>query len=300
MHLTKERLDKAESWLKKWGPAAIVVGRNTPGLRMATVIACGVFGVPFWQFLPSLAVGAFVYIALYTLLGYFFGPAVLRLVEGIHLPLGLLGSLVPLVLLVVWIIRARRGLHLARHTEASMGDRRRWADGAIAGGIATIVSTLTLNVLVQVFGELALLAPGDLIEYTRARLAVLAVVRVIGPVLLLLAMPAFILVGLFWGAVYAEWVEPHVHYPDWLGGLSFALLPLGVALVIVLPVLSGAASDLGPLGPFATASEAIRHLAYGLVLGTLYPALARPRKARPPTDEATAQQSIQMAGSAAS
>ena len=25
-------------------------------------------------------------------------------------------------------------------------------------------------------------------------------------------------VGVVWGAVYAEWVEPHLHYPDWLSG----------------------------------------------------------------------------------
>ena len=80
---------------------AIVLGRLTPGLRMATVIGCGVFGVPFWRFLPSMAAGGFAYILVYTLLGYFAGPVVLRLVENIHLPLGILGSVVPLLVLVV-------------------------------------------------------------------------------------------------------------------------------------------------------------------------------------------------------
>jgi hypothetical protein len=205
-------------------------------------------------------------------LGYFFGPAVLGLLEGIHLPLGLLGSLVPLVVLTVWIVRARRGLRLARHTEASGMDRRhRWRDGAVAGVLATVVSTLTLNVLVHLSGDLALVAPGDLVAHARARLAVLALVRVVGPVLLLLAVPAFILVGAVWGAVYAEWVEPHLHYPDWLSGMAFALLPLGVALVIVLPLLDSAAPRLEPLGPLAAPSEAIRHLVYGAALGLIYP-----------------------------
>ena len=98
-------------------------------------------------------------------------------------------------------------------------------------------------------GDLALLEPGDLVQRTQARLAVLALVRVIGPVLLLAATPAFIVVGIAWGAVYAQWVEPRLHLVDWLSGLCFALLPLCVALVIVLPVLDGAATDLGPLGP---------------------------------------------------
>ena len=106
----------------------------------------------------------------------------------------------------------------------------------------------------------------------QARLAVLALIRVIGPFLLLAAAPLFVLVGIGWGAFYAQWVEPRVHLPDWLSGLCFALLPLSVAVVVVLPVLDGAAPDPGPLGPLAAVSETLRHAMYGLVMtaGTLY------------------------------
>ena len=78
------------------------------------------------------------------------------------------------------------------------------------------MSTLAMNVLANVAGDLALLAPGDLVERARARLAVLALTQIIGPALLLGAAPAFILVGIAWGAVYAQWIEPHVRVPDWL------------------------------------------------------------------------------------
>jgi len=125
---------------------------------------------------------------MYTLLGYFLGPTVLDVVAAVHLPLGVLGSLVPLILLLVWIARARRALDLGPTTEAGAADRRhRWRDGAVAGGLATLVSTLTMNVLVHAAGGLALPEPGDLIERTRARVAVLVFVQVIGPVLLLAA-----------------------------------------------------------------------------------------------------------------
>jgi membrane-associated protein len=272
MHMTPRRLDRAEAWLRRHGPGAIVAGRLTPGLRMATVIACGVFGIPFWSFLPALALGALLYILLYTLLGFFVGPAVLELIEGIHVPIGLFGSLVPLVILCVWVVRARRGLHLSDRSDASWADRRhRWRDGLVAGIFATIVSTLLMNVLVTVGGDVALLAPGDLVERARARLAVLAMIRVVGPMLLLAAVPAFVLVGAVWGAIYAQSIEPHLHWPDWLSGLCFALLPLCAALVVVLPILDGAAPDLGPLGPLAAASEALRHAAFGIALGLLYP-----------------------------
>jgi len=272
IHLTPARLDQAERWLTHHGAAAIVAGRLTPGLRMATVIASGVFGVSPWRFLPSLALGAFLYILAYTLLGYFVGPPILRAMEGIHLPLGLLGSLVPLALLLFWVARVRRGLHLREATEAGFADRRhRWRDGAIAGGLATLISTLAMNVVIHLVGDLTLLAPGNLVERMQARLAVLALIRVIGPFLLLAAAPLFVLVGIGWGAFYAQWVEPRVHLPDWLSGLCFALLPLSVAVVVVLPVLDGAAPDLGPLGPLAAISEVLRHASYGAALGTIYP-----------------------------
>lgn len=288
MHMTPERLDRAEKFLQKHGTVAIIVGRNTPGLRMATVIACGVFGVPFWKFLPSLAIGGGVYILVYTLLGFFFGPVVLTALEDIHLPLGLLGSLVPLVLLLVWILRARRGLHLQPHTEAGTDDRRhRWRDGAVAGALATIISTLLLNILANIAGDLALLAPGDLIARAQVRLAALAIVRTIGPVVLLAAVPGFLLVGAIWGAVYAQWLEPHLHLRDWVSGMCFALLPLTVALVIVLPILNG--TSPAPLGPLIGVGELIRHLAYGATLGAVYPLrLARFSRRRRPEGEPTA------------
>src|SRR5712691_690650 len=46
MHLTPERLDRAERWLLRGGPIAIVLGRVTPGRRIATVIVCGILKVP--------------------------------------------------------------------------------------------------------------------------------------------------------------------------------------------------------------------------------------------------------------
>jgi hypothetical protein len=59
--------------------------------------------------------------------------------------------------------------------------------------------------------------------------------------------------------------------PDWLSGLGFALLSLCVVLVLAQPMLDGAAPDLGPLGPLAAASEAPRHVAFGIALGLIYP-----------------------------
>ncbi|MGI9146685.1 MAG: DedA family protein [Chloroflexota bacterium] len=278
MHLTPERLAKAERWLVHHGALAIVAGRLTPGLRMATVITCGVLGVPLYRFLPGLAVGSFLYILLYTLLGFFFGPPILTAVEGIHLPLGLLGSLIPLVLLLVWIVRARRGLKLRIANDASVVDRaHRLRDGAVAGLIATVASTLLMNVLVHLIGDATVLPPGRIVEHTQARLEAFAIGRALGP-LLLVVLPAFAAVGMVWGGVYGAWAEPRLaRLPDWLSGVVFTLLPLGVALVAV-PALVGAALPWeGSIGLLVIGSEVVRHMVYGIVLGSSYPLrIARP------------------------
>jgi membrane protein DedA with SNARE-associated domain len=278
MHLTPERLDRAERWLLRHGAFAIVAGRLTPGLRIATVITCGVLRVPLRRFLPALAVGSFLYILLYTLLGFFLGPPILSAVEGIHLPLGLLGSLIPLVVLVVWIVRARRGLHLRIANDASTVDRRhRLRDGAVAGLMATVVSTLVMNVLVHVVGDATVLAPGRIVEHAQTRLAAFEIGRALGP-LLLVVLPAFVAVGMFWGGVYGAWAEPRLaRLPDWLSGLLFTLLPLGIALLVVPPLVGAAlpgGATLpgdGAIGWFVVASEIIRHVVYGVVLGLTYP-----------------------------
>ncbi len=272
MHLTPERLDKAQRWLQRHGALAIVAGRLTPGLRMATVIACGVFGVPFWRFLPAFAVGSFLYVLMYTLLGYFLGPPILALVAEIHLPVGLIGSLVPLVVVVVWIVRARRGLHLRAANDASTMDRRHLLrDGAVAGALATIVSSLVMNVLVVVAGDAAVLAPGELIQFTQRRLAGLVLTRALAP-LLLGVPPAFLAVGMVWGAVYAVWAEPRLaHLSDGLSGALFALVPLAVALVVVPPLVGVILPGAGLIGLLVVASEVVRHLVYGVMLGLTYP-----------------------------
>ena len=53
--------------------------RLVPGLRIATVVGCGLFGVPFRVFLPAVALGAFGYLVVYALLGYFVGPQILAI-----------------------------------------------------------------------------------------------------------------------------------------------------------------------------------------------------------------------------
>ncbi len=83
LHLDAHRLARAETWLNRHGALAIVVGRSIPGIRLATVIACGLFKVPYRIFLPAQFVGVSIYLAVFLIIGYVLGP---QAAERIHLP----------------------------------------------------------------------------------------------------------------------------------------------------------------------------------------------------------------------
>ncbi|HEY3058437.1 MAG TPA: DedA family protein [Chloroflexota bacterium] len=280
IRLTPERLDNAETWLKQHGSRAVFLGRLLPGLRIVTAVACGVFEVPPRIFLPAMSLGALLYIVVYTLLGYYFGQPVLDLIEAIHLPFGLLGSLIPLAILVWWTVRARQGLG-RRATRASVDDHEQHLrSGAVAGFLATIGSTLLLNVVINLAGNIAFNAPSTIVDRTVDRLA-FAFAREVQPSLLFVVIPAYVAVGMLWGAVYGAWGEAMLPFQwDWLNGLVYAVLPLLTSLLVVMPLVGLGFFGVGSTGVVALIGETIRHMAYGVLLGLLYPVLRARRSVR--------------------
>jgi membrane protein DedA with SNARE-associated domain len=290
IRLTPERLDATEQWLKQHGSRAVFLGRLVPGLRIVTAVACGVFEVPFHAYFPAMSLGALLYILVYTLLGYFVGPPVLSLLEKVHIPFGLLGSLVPLTLILWWTIRARQSLGKRAASLPVVEREVLLRAGALAGALATIASTLLLNVAINLAGGIAFnfSAPGTLVEQTAARLA-FALASNVQPILLFVAVPAYLLVGMMWGAAYGAWGERWLpaSWTDWQKGLVFAAAPLTVSLLFVLPILGLGFLGVGATGPVAFTGELIRHAVYGGLLGLMYPIfrVRRPIKVRPHTPE---------------
>jgi membrane protein DedA with SNARE-associated domain len=281
IRLTPERLDRAEAWLKQHGSRAVFLGRLLPGLRIVTAVACGVFEVPFRVFFPAMSLGALLYILVYTLLGYFFGRPVLNVLEKIHISFGLLGSLVPLTLILVWTYRARQELGRRVAAPSPVDREERIRAGALAGGLATIASTLLFNVVINLAGNIAFNAPGTIVEQTAARLA-FAFARDVQPLLLFVAVPAFLAVGVLWGALFGLWAEAWLprSWPDWLKGLMYALIPLMVSLGVAMPLLGLGFFGVGATGPVAVTGELIRHAAYGVLLGLLYPIFRSRRRVK--------------------
>ena len=282
--LTASRLDRAADELNRRGASAVLIGRLTPGLRMATPIICGVLRFPFRIYLPAMAAGAFLYLLFYTLLGFFFGTYVLHLLESIELPLGLLVSGVLLAMLLYWVFRVgRAGSPPAACPELR---ERLWA-GAASGLVGTLVSSLLANVLVHLLGLLAFERPGAALGEL-GRLVIGVFGRSPGTLIGWLLLPAVLVVGALLGALYGAWLGNASYSRGPLRGALFSLLPLSLCLTVILPLLGAGPAGLGlGAGPTPLAGETIRHLAFGLVLGTLYPALARPRSGRLETRKAS-------------
>ncbi len=153
VHLGPEQLARAEALLARGGWWSIALGRAIPGVRYATVIACGLLKVPFLRYVTAHIVGSSVYIAVFLALGAIFGPAIL---ERIHLPahglrlLWLLPLAVGLPFLIVrWSRRVR-----SRQPESP--SRRRLVGAVLlasfAGTVALTATLSTTATVAELFG----------------------------------------------------------------------------------------------------------------------------------------------------
>ena len=278
LHLDLDKLARAEDFLNRHGALAIVAGRIIPGLRIPTSLAAGVFGVPYHVYFPSVAVGASVYILFFYLLGYFFGPEVLRVVEGPHFSVRFVAVLVGMgiVIAAYWTIRRRSHLVSAAHR---LPEGFRLEAALMAGLLATATMSLALDLLLYTLAAVGQAAPSA---------ALVGLGQVMGervgarPRLMLVGgIAVYAVLQMGWAIVYAH-VERWLPDPDWVGGLLFALVPLAFSLFVVLPALGAGVAgwNLGA-GPIPLLGEIVRHAIYGWALSTSYTLLSRARTAPP-------------------
>ena len=102
--LTPARLDVAGVTVKKSGPIGIGLAILTPGIRAATVAACGLAAVPLRVFVPGLILGSTLFLALHFFLGAMIGSLLTVLP-----PIGWLSVLAALAAgFVLWFVIRRR------------------------------------------------------------------------------------------------------------------------------------------------------------------------------------------------
>ena len=120
VHLSHERLIKAEAWFKRYGVLAIIFGRHIPGFRIPITVACGVFRVPYRVFAPCVAVSTAIWAGVVLTLGVLYGPHLEALLRA-HTSLYFVwGALVLALVVSVFIrqrLRARQAARLAATVE---------------------------------------------------------------------------------------------------------------------------------------------------------------------------------------
>src|SRR5436309_11130709 len=74
VHLTPERVAKAEQWFKRYGVLAIIFGRHIPGFRIPITVASGIFEVRYPMFAASVAVSTAIWAGVVLIIGINYGP----------------------------------------------------------------------------------------------------------------------------------------------------------------------------------------------------------------------------------
>jgi membrane protein DedA with SNARE-associated domain len=74
--VTEEKLHRAESIFKRWGPWAIIIGRHIPGMRIVLSALSGILDVPYRVFIPCVFVSALIWAAIFLELGRLMGPRI--------------------------------------------------------------------------------------------------------------------------------------------------------------------------------------------------------------------------------
>ena len=277
LHLELDKLERAEDFLHRHGRLAIVAGRVLPGLRIPTTLAAGVFGVPYWTFLPPLAVGSSIYILFFFCVGLVAGPGVVRAIEGPHFPLRTIADVLGVGLAVAAYVSIRRRAHLVVAVHV-MPERKRLENALMAGLFATATMSLVLDLLINMLATVGHTTPAAaLFELARAFARHYGVRPAIE--VLVGGIALYVVLQLLWSLVYSH-VERWLPEPDWLGGLVFALAPLAFSLWVVLPALGAGVAGLSlGMGLVPLAGEVLRHAIYGWALSTSYTLLTRARSA---------------------
>jgi membrane protein DedA with SNARE-associated domain len=73
IHLSPEKLDRAERWFDRWDDLAVLVGRVTPVVRSFISIPAGIFRMRFWRYTVLTLIGSAIWAFALAGVGYGLG-----------------------------------------------------------------------------------------------------------------------------------------------------------------------------------------------------------------------------------
>jgi membrane protein DedA with SNARE-associated domain len=75
LHVTPERLDRADAWFRRWDRPGVLIGTMTPVLRSFVAIPAGIFEMPLAPFLGLTLVGSTLWSFAFVGIGYALGSS---------------------------------------------------------------------------------------------------------------------------------------------------------------------------------------------------------------------------------
>lgn len=75
LHLSPQKLDRAERWFDRWGDLAVVIGRVTPVMRSFISIPAGIFRMQFWRYIVLTLIGSAIWAFALAGVGYGLGSS---------------------------------------------------------------------------------------------------------------------------------------------------------------------------------------------------------------------------------
>lgn len=263
VHFGPDRLARAEVRLRRHGGVAVLLARLVPGLRIVTVVAAGVLNVPARTFVPALAVGGFVYLLAYTLLGLYLGPPVVAFLEHLALPASALLSLAGLAALVVALHALERQYPPVAPAAPPLA-----RDALLAGLVAGLAALLATNGTLGLVGFVAQLV-GQALPAKAT--------HVPAELRLLYGWPLFLALAVALGWLAGRLPRPFRPRP--LRLLVVAGLPFALTLALTDPLADAGQGDLSVAhGAILVSLAAVRWLAFGLALDRLLPLAVRLRR----------------------
>jgi membrane protein DedA with SNARE-associated domain len=75
LHVTSERLDRADAWFDRWDRPGVLIGTMTPVLRSFVAIPAGIFEMPLAPFLGLTLAGSAIWSFAFVGIGYALGTS---------------------------------------------------------------------------------------------------------------------------------------------------------------------------------------------------------------------------------
>jgi membrane protein DedA with SNARE-associated domain len=107
VHLSPERLKRAEQWFQRYGVIAIIFGRHIPGFRIPITVAAGVLRVSYPIFAASVAMSTAIWAGVVIIIGINFGPRMEAFLR-VHRETYWMWAAVVLVMVIVIAFRVHR------------------------------------------------------------------------------------------------------------------------------------------------------------------------------------------------